>query len=808
MRHFVYDDARISINLLTIQAFYLTMKYFRTPRFVFVAVTFLTLLSTSQSQNLPDAMYFSNNDHILYTNGRESGGLYDESQIRTFQLWFSQPDYWQQLKNNYNSQTDLPALLVVDGDTFPEVGARFKGQTSYMMVQNSDKKSFNITMDYSDPDQSLEGYKTINLNNAFEDASFMREVSYLHQIRRHVPAARASYARLFINGQSWGIYPNIQQLNGDYLKEWFFSNNGTRWRADRPSGFGGGPGGWGDGTAALNDLGSDTIEYQQYYTLKTAHKANPWDDLVHVCDVLNNTPLDMLEGAIKPVLDLDRTLWFLASEISFSDDDSYVFKGKMDYYLYWDPETGRMTPLEFDGNSVMKSNAVNWGAFYNANKVNYPLLNRLLAVPSIRQRYLAHFRTLLNDELNTSEFNALVDQYDALINAEVQADPKKLYSVAQYNGEKTAIKNFVQNHRNTLLNNSEMNVTGPLIANATLHSNGGIWVNPVAGESPYVTTTIASTNGISAVNLYYCASLYGNFGKTEMYDDGLHNDGTGGDGVYGASIPAFPAGAYVRFYIEAKASDAAGTLSFSPAGAEHDVFMYQVSASWTGNVPVVINEILASNVNAETDEANQHEDWIELYNTSILSFDLSGFYLTDNPSNLAKWAIPAGTVIPPNGYLIVWADEDGNQGPLHSNFKLAASGEFLALLDTSLNFVDTLNFPQQTTDMGYARVPNGTGPFVIQNRTFGANNSPTPVSTPIDGSTPTIKAMPNPANDRFFVLLEGEQAHGPLMITGIAGNVLFESTALPSQWIDVSAWPPGVYFLKWGHATSKIVVTH
>jgi len=48
------------------------------------------------SQTLPDAMYFSENEHILYTNGQISptGGLYDESQIRTIELWFEQTNYW------------------------------------------------------------------------------------------------------------------------------------------------------------------------------------------------------------------------------------------------------------------------------------------------------------------------------------------------------------------------------------------------------------------------------------------------------------------------------------------------------------------------------------------------------------------------------------------------------------------------------------------------------------------------------------------------------------------------------------------
>ena len=213
---------------------------------------------------------------------------------------------------------------------------------------------------------------------------------------------------------------------------------------------------WGDGTAGLNDLGPDTTEYQKYYTLKTANKEQPWDDLVTVCDVLNNTPLDQLEEVIPDYLDLDRTLWFLASEILFTDDDSYVYKGKMDYYLYWDPETGRITPLEFDGNSPMASNKVNWSPFYNANKVNYPLLNRLLAVPTIRQRYLAHFRTLLEDSFDPAIVHPLIDQYAAFIDTEVQSDPKKLYTYANFQSETNVLKTFFTNRYNILKSNNEI----------------------------------------------------------------------------------------------------------------------------------------------------------------------------------------------------------------------------------------------------------------------------------------------------------------------------------------------------------------
>jgi len=784
------------------------MKLFL-PRITHLLLFLGATLCHMQAQNLPASMYLSEADHTLYTNGQVAGGLYDESQIRTLELWFAQANYWQQLTSNYTTSTDIPAMLIVEGDTFPDVGVRFKGQTSYSQSGASQKKSFNITLDYIHPDQQLMGYKTLNLNNSFQDPSFMREMLYLHQIRRHIPAAKAAYIRLMINGESWGLYPHVQQLNGDYIEEWFFGNNGVRWRADRPEGLvigpgGPGPGGmWGDGTAALNDLGPDTTEYQEYYTLKSSDIENPWDKLVRVCDVLNNTPLDSLEAKIKPLLDLDRSLWFLATEIAFSDDDSYVYKGKMDYYLYWDPETGRITPLEFDGNSVMLNNNVNWGPFYNAEKVNYPLLNRLLAAPSIRQRYLAHFRTILQDVLNPALTNPLIDQYDAKISADVQADTKKLYSFTQYNSNKTTLRNFILNHRNNLLNNTEMMATGPVISNCNMQSAAGTWKNPVADEAVVVTASVAGIN-VQAVFVYYAPQAYGNFTKIRMFDDGQHNDVGSNDGVYGASLPGFVAGSLVRFYVEAIAGNTAGTRTYLPAGAEHDVFYFSVDAAFSDN-PVVINEIMASNSATASDENGDFDDWIELYNPGSEAVDLSGFYLTDNPANLTKWAFPAGTSMAAHSYLIVWADEDQEQGPLHTNFKLSGSGEILYLLDSTLQWVDTLNFPEQITDMGYARVPNGTGPFVIQSPTFNASNDVTSTASP-EAQMQEISIAPNPVAGQMNVHTRNLASDTRLIIRDATGRLLLETTTMPYQKIDVAPWPAGLYLVSAGHITEKIII--
>ena len=114
--------------------------------------------------------------------------------------------------------------------------------------------------------------------------------------------------------------------------------------------------------------------------------------------------------------------------------------------------------------------------------------------------------------------------------------------------------------------------------------------------------------------------------------------------------------------------------------------------------PVIINEFLASNVRdtPEMQDFDDYTDWIELYNSSIEQVVLDEIFLTDDLNNPLKWKIPNGTLIDPEGYLVIWAD-DYDEGPghvytrpywpwdqfvtqnFHTNFKLNKNGEELGL---------------------------------------------------------------------------------------------------------------------------------
>ncbi|GIV33050.1 MAG: hypothetical protein KatS3mg031_0585 [Chitinophagales bacterium] len=127
-----------------------------------------------------------------------------------------------------------------------------------------------------------------------------------------------------------------------------------------------------------------------------------------------------------------------------------------------------------------------------------------------------------------------------------------------------------------------------------------------------------------------------------------------------------------------------------------------------------INEFLASNTNTLTDEFGQFDDWIEIYNSNNNPVNIGGMYITDNLANPTLWRIPdthpAQTTIPPKGFLILWADKDTFQGPLHVNIKLSASGEqigIVQILDSDTAFLDSLTFGPQINDVSFGRYPDG-----------------------------------------------------------------------------------------------------
>ena len=114
--------------------------------------------------------------------------------------------------------------------------------------------------------------------------------------------------------------------------------------------------------------------------------------------------------------------------------------------------------------------------------------------------------------------------------------------------------------------------------------------------------------------------------------------------------------------------------------------------------------------------------------------------MSDELSNLKKWLIPEVS-IPANNYLIIWADQNKNQGMMHANFELSSNGENLILSDNSSLVIDSILFPTQSTDVSFARIPNGSGPFIYNVPSFNYNND---FANIISSDTIKVNCFPNP----------------------------------------------------------------
>jgi spore coat protein CotH len=651
----------------------------------------------------------------------KTGGLYDRTLLRTMRLTFTQANWPTLLTSGRTSGSNTLCTLEVDnGAILYGVGARYRGNTSFTGMGGSApvKKSINLELDWTNSVNDLMGYETLNLNNAFQDETIMRESLFFNIMRHYTVCPAGAMVQLYINNANWGVYSHAQQQNGDLIREYFPSNKGHRWRA--PNMGGGGPSG---GTSALTYLNNTNLStYQNLYELKSDPDTNALPLLIQVIYVLNTTTTDF-RNKVEEVLAVDRWLWFLALENVFADDDSYWNKGA-DYMMYYEPESGRLHPVEHDGNEAFVAGDTQLSPVRGATDANRPVLRRLLSEPELRQRYLAHMRTVLEEFFNPDTLTPLIQEYVALSVDAIAADPKKGYtSMLTYTNDLRALQTFVTNRFKFLTNHTELRPLAPIIDTLS-----GPSTNPLPTATVSITADVRpdGTNGIDSVWLWHRTKSYGRFWPAEMLDDGAHDDGASGDGVFGATITNYPAGTKVRYYVEARSANASRAAAFSPARAEQETLSYRVGLTTAASTPVVINELMADNQSTIRDPQGEFDDWIEIHNLSEEAVLMTGRYLTDDPTHPRKWKFPDGVSIPADGYLLVWADEDGSDTPgLHASFKLAKSGEAVYLIDTDENFnavLDHVPFGEQAADVSFGRSATDQDTWKAQAATPGQPN--------------------------------------------------------------------------------------
>ena len=715
--------------------------------------------------------------------------FYQRDSIQVIEIFFSFSNWDAQLDANEATETYIYADSIrINGTSFDSCGVRYKGNSSYN--PSNQKNPLRIELNTIKANQDYQGFTDIKLSNGYKDPSMIREILTYQILENYMDCPRSNFARVYINGQYRGVYTNNESIKDDFNEAHYYADD-TYFKCN-PVG-GAGPGG---GTSPdLKYLGTDSTSYFNGYELKSTYG---WNRLVTLCNTLNNDFQN-----IESTLDIDRAIWMLAFNNVLVNLDSYNGAFRQNYYISWD-KNGRFVPTVWDVNMSFGGFPGGTGSgaftpsaldpFSNSTSVNHPLIQQIMANPLYKRMYTAHVRTMVQEMFESGQYETWAQSLMALADSSVQADPYKFYSYNQFlNSLTTAvagggpgggssipgIKALMDARAQFFSTNAAYLLQAPAIL------SHGATASPLNYGS--TTTLIANVSNETNVYLGYRTDHTLKFNRVQMYDDGAHNDGAAGDHTYGVEMPVN--GLLFEYYIYADNNNAG---KFSPARAEHEFHTLAVTFPAPAVGSLLINEVLASNDALLFDLNGEDDDWIELVNTTNTTIDLAGFYLSDDPLNLMAWAFPAGTTIPANGYLLVWADKDTLQQGLHANFKISADGEYV-YLSNGLNVHDQISFGPQIANISYGRCPDAGLDFATILPTPLANNNCNIGIQEME--VLQVQVYPNPFLDVLHIVSHEEQVQ--ITVRNINGQILqTQQINSGKHQLDASSWASGLYLIE------------
>lgn len=720
--------------------------------------------------------------------------LFDNSFVHEIKIYFDDPDFWDLLSQDYleasNTGADVPYRsayqVYIDGVLLEDVGVRHKGFSSYF--GEGIKKSLKLNLDKFNDGQTYDGLHSININNGTGDPALQRDFLCYDMIRTTgAPAPRVSHAKVYLNDTYWGIYVLVEQVDKTFLANHFDDNDGNLFKNMS----------WSN----LEYLGTNPDDYKVIYELKTNEIEDDWSGLIELMNIINNSTNASFPSKIQQVFDVPGYLKILAIDVMTDNWDSYIEHGR-NFYLYEAPNGGKFHWIPWDYNLAMGGDFSTSGNPQVLDPSCPGYINFSFEIGANDEVSFADASTVSpdswswdfgNGNSSTEQNPVYVYPTDGIYDVCLTTTTVFPDTVCTKTLCKTIDLTVDFSGCVTLANGScPYEPYDPLLAEVMTNFTfccDSEWdpfcqdmynffeaqQNGVGGPNPPLNFSLLQTNSSRTLvsrlmNVadfrelyleYCCEILENNFTKERLfplideqadlvrqsvYDDPNYiftknyfeyDVGFGGV-ANGATIPQ------LKKFIENR-------IPYLQQDLENTNYACGSATASIGFMDVAINELVADNDSTSSvSDAGEFDDWIELYNNTSATIDLTGYYLSDNTSIPFKWPFPLGTKINAGAYLIVWADNQGGQPGLHADFKLSKDGEEIQLIHSDGTVIDMVTFGEQTTNKGFARRPNGTGDFVIQNTTFKANNES--ISASHETFAEHWRVFPNPAKDVLHIM--------------------------------------------------------
>ncbi|GAA0489015.1 hypothetical protein GCM10008986_13470 [Salinibacillus aidingensis] len=359
---------------------------------------------------------FSFNEHI--TNAEENTTYTDDSifkkdEISTVNIEIDKADF-QDMLDNPTAEEYKEATITYNGKTIRYAGVRFKGNSSLSSVAGSESERYSFKLKFDEYiDQNLEGYTKINLNNNWSDPSYMREfLTYELMDQMGIATPKYSYVRVMVNGELYGLYLAVENIEAPYLERNFSSISGNLFKADMGATLS-----WEEGMSIANTGLEQKIGFETN------------SNLLSFIEALDN------QENVEEYFDVDSYLRYLAATTVLASMDSYQGRMNHNYYLY--EQNGKFTFLTWDQNLSIGGMMGNADAQKemlideptSGAVENYPLVDYVLSNGEYKETYHTYVQEAV-DLLDGLEER--VEELKTLIGDAVKNDPTAFYTYEEF----------------------------------------------------------------------------------------------------------------------------------------------------------------------------------------------------------------------------------------------------------------------------------------------------------------------------------------------------------------------------------------
>ena len=735
--------------------------------------------------------------------GDESWKVYDDSQMAIIEITVDPENLIWIYENVESDSFHLATIHFQNGyidEIIDSVGFRLRGNTS----RNAQKKSFKLDFNHFISGRDFYDVEKINLNGEHNDPSIVRSKlcwDFYQEIG--VPSTRASHTKVFINGEYYGLYISVEHIDDTFLNRNYEDDSGNLWKCIWP--------------ADLTYRGDNPEDYYPYYDdtrpyeLKTNKEEYDYSKLARLIRIINQVP-----DSLELVLSIKETLQYFAVNILTGSWDDYRFL-RNNFYLYHNPSDDLIhwIPYDYDNSFSVDWFDIDWSSI---NPYDYavidgdgrPLTDYLFSHVRYKNLFTHFLEFYINTSFNNSEWDNQLDSWHNASMAAAQDDEWRTldygFNMSDFNSSygynyqnqhiKQGIKRFISDRVSSLNNQLYYSGEDPFIYEV-IPSHQSMLLNDtfsisVSAFGPVGIDNIIfhyriNSNDWETFQLSY--SPIENSKKVEEQDRWFGTVVMETEGEIDWYLTAIKNGQVERYPIEGYKS-----LTIVNPNDINDI---------------QINELLAINDLILGDDYGEFDDWIELINHGESPVELDGYYLTDNQNQLTKWPFPFTNItIEPDSFLIIWCDNDDEQGDLHTNFKLSSGGEFLAIVSPDgITILDSLTFPEQDADISYGRVVEELSLWDYMTPTPGAENG---ILSLVSDMTPTEfsihSVFPNPFNSFITLEMSVGNPNQSVEITFISllgqtiSTSIHEFSTIGSHQINFDLTPfnmsSGVYFIK------------